>query len=470
MERSQKVTQQLGTEARPLRVAVIGAGPAGFYAAEALLKEKDLVCSIDIYNRFPYPYGLVRDGVAPDHQSIKAVTRIYDRILNNPQVRYFGNITFGEDLLHQDMKQYYDQIVYAVGAQSDRRMGIAGEDLCNSMPATAFVGWYNGHPDYCDLNPDLSCERVIVVGNGNVAMDVTRILASSPDELAKTDMADHAVEHLRQSKVREVVMLGRRGPAQAAFTNPELKEFGELPGVDVIVDPADLELDEQSARLVEEDKKARNNVEMLRAYAANTEHTAPRRIRMRFYYSPVEVLGKDGNVSGVVIERNTLVMKGGRQSAQGTGQYETMEAGMVLRSVGYRGVPLPGVPFDESSHTISNVAGRVMQVGTGDIVEGEYVVGWAKRGPSGVIGTNKPDSVATVKAMIEDIPSLSGIDDAHRDPVQIEKLLAERNIQYVTYDGWQTLNQFEVARGEEQGRPRIKLTRVPEMLQVCQES
>jgi ferredoxin--NADP+ reductase len=350
-------------------------------------------------------------------------------------------------------------------------MGIPGEDLENSMPATAFVGWYNGHPDYCDLNPDLSHERVIVVGNGNVAMDVTRILVSPIDELAKTDIADHALEHLRQSKVREVVMLGRRGPAQAAFTNPELKEFGELAGVDVLVDEADLELDEISAKLVEEDKKARTNVEMLRGYAAQTEHTNERRIRMHFYYSPVEILGSDGTVSAVRIERNMLVVRDdGRQAARGTGQFETIEAGMILRSVGYRGVPLPGVPFDETSHTIANLDGRVIRIGSGDMVPGEYVVGWAKRGPSGVIGTNKPDSVATVQRMVEDLAELPGIDDARRDPTQIENLLSERNIKYADYEGWKALDEYEVSSGNEQGRPRVKLTRVPEMMKVCRPS
>ncbi len=234
----------IGTEARPLRVAIVGAGPAGFYTAEALLKQKDLVCTIDFINRFPTPFGLVREGVAPDHQSIKAVTRIYDKVAADPRVRYFGNVTFGADVFHEDLKQLYDQIVYAVGAQADRRMGIPGEELPGSFPATAFVGWYNGHPDYRDLEFDLSYERAIVVGNGNVAMDVARILLTNPDELATTDIADHALAKLRQSKIREVIMLGRRGPAQAAFTNAELKEFGDLEGVKVIVDPDNLQLDQ----------------------------------------------------------------------------------------------------------------------------------------------------------------------------------------------------------------------------------
>ncbi len=464
------MTQQLGTEARPLRIAIIGAGPAGFYAVEALLKQKDLVCIIDIFNRFPYPYGLVRDGVAPDHQSIKSVTRIYDRLLTDPRVRYFGNVTFGTDILHEDTRKFYDQIVYAVGAQSDRKMGIPGEDLRNSMPATAFVGWFNGHPDYRNLDVDLSCERVVVVGNGNVAMDVARILVTSPDVLARTDMADHAIERLRQSRIREVVMLGRRGPAQAAFTNPELKEFGEIEGVDVVVDPADLELDEHSARVLQEDKKAQKNLEMLRAYAANRERTGKRRIRMRFLYSPAEILGGGGRVTAVLIQRNQLVLRDdGRQIARGTGQFDLIQAGMVLRSVGYQAVPLLGVPFSEKSYTIPNVSGRVVDNDGGDPLPGEYVVGWAKRGPSGVIGTNKPDSVQTVQSMLEDIPTLAGIDDTYRDPEQIVQFLQSRNLEYVTYEDWLHLNEHELTCGREQGRPRVKVTEVPEMLRIIRQ-
>ncbi|HEU4327260.1 MAG TPA: FAD-dependent oxidoreductase [Roseiflexaceae bacterium] len=458
---------QLGTEARPLRVAIIGAGPAGFYAAEALLKQKNLVCSIDFFNRFPTPFGLVREGVAPDHQSIKSVTRIYDRIAGNANVRYFGNVTFGNDVKHEDLRPLYDQIIYAVGAQSDRRMNIPGEDLAGSFPATAFVGWYNGHPDYRDMQFDLSHERVVVVGNGNVAMDVTRILSTDPDELAKTDIADYALEQLRASRVREVVMLGRRGPAQAAFTNPELKEFGELAGVDVLVDPADLELDAESIAEAAEDKTATRNIELLREYAARQPSGAPRRIRMRFLASPVELQGVDGRVSAVVVEKNRLVGdRTGGLRAKGTGVFETLEVGLVLRSVGYRGVPLTGVPFDDSSHTIPNVAGRVVRESSGDTVPGEYVVGWIKRGPSGVIGTNKPDAVSTVQAMIEDLAELPGIADEQRDPQRVVTLLQQRKPDFVSYDGWRILDAFETGRGAEQGRPRVKVTSVPEMLEV----
>ncbi|MCX7790229.1 MAG: FAD-dependent oxidoreductase [Chloroflexaceae bacterium] len=457
------MSERLGTPERPLRVAIVGAGPAGFYAAEALLKQKDIACRIDFFNRLPTPYGLVREGVAPDHQSIKSVTRVYDKLAAAANVRYFGNVTFGRDVLHEDLRRHYDQIIYAVGAQSDRKMGIPGEDLQGSMPATIFVGWYNGHPDYRDLPIDLSCERVLVVGNGNVAMDVTRILVSDPEELAKTDIADHALEVLRASKVREVVMLGRRGPAQAAFTNPELKEFGELPGVDVIVDPADLELDPLSEASLAEDKTAAKNVEMLRAYAARGSTGAPRRIVMRFLVSPVEVIGKDGRVAAVRIERNQLFQApDGSLRPRGTGVYETIECGMILRSVGYKGVPLPGVPYDQATGTIPNRGGRVIDPATGEPVPGEYVVGWAKRGPSGVIGTNKPDAAATVALMLEDVPLLT---PAPGDG-DIESLLRERGVDFVSYEDWKTLDTHETSRGAAQGRPRVKVTRVDEMMEI----
>jgi ferredoxin/flavodoxin---NADP+ reductase len=459
--------EQLATLTRPLRIAIIGAGPAGFYAAETLLKQRDLVLTIDIFNRFPTPFGLVRDGVAPDHQSIKAVVRVFDKILADPRVRFFGNVTYGVDIHHQDLKQFYDQVIYAVGAQADRRMGIPGEELPNTFPALSFVGWYNGHPDYCDLPIDLSCERAIVVGNGNVAMDVTRMLVLSPETLMKTDIADHALEKLRESKIREVVILGRRGAAQAAFTTPEIKELGKLEGVDVVVDPHNIELDPASLVDIESDRTAKANLECLHAYATRTEHTAPRRITMRFLASPAEVVGVDGRMTAVKIERNELVVdsNGGLRS-KGTGTFDLIEAGLVLRSIGYRSVPIEGVPFDYATSTINNIAGQVVHPNTGEVVPGEYVVGWAKRGPTGLIGNNKPDSAATVEAMLTDVPTLQGIRDDLRDLSQVVVFLRERGIDYVTYQDWKILDQYEVASGSRQGRPRVKVTTVPEMMAV----
>jgi len=459
--------EQLATTIRPLRIAIIGAGPAGFYAAEKLLKQPDIVLTIDIFNRFPTPFGLVRDGVAPDHQSIKAVVRIFDKILADPRVRFFGNVAYGVDIHHKELKQFYDQIIYAVGAQADRRMGIPGEDLPNTYPALSFVGWYNGHPDYCDLPIDLSCERAVVVGNGNVAMDVTRILVLSPDTLLKTDIADHALEKLRESKIREVVVLGRRGAAQAAFTTPEIKELGKLEGVDVIVDPHNIELDPASLVDIESDRTAKANLECLHTYATRTEHIAPRRITMRFLASPVEIVGVNGRMAAVRIERNELVVdsNGGLRS-KGTGTFELIEAGLVLRSIGYRSVPIEGVPFDHATSTINNIAGQVVHPNTGEVVSGEYVVGWAKRGPTGLIGNNKPDSAATVESMLADLPTLVGIRDDLRDLSRIVAYLHGRDIDYVTYQDWKILDQYEVASGSEQGRPRVKVTTVPEMMAV----
>lgn len=459
--------QKVGTETRPLRVAIIGAGPAAFYAAEALFKQTNLNCTIDMFNRFPTPFGLVREGVAPDHESIKSVTRIYDKIATNPKFRYFGNVTFGKDVTLEDLLPLYDQFIYGVGAQSDRKMGIPGEDLEGSYPATIFVGWYNCHPNYAELNFDLSCERVAVVGNGNVAMDVARILLAPVEELEKTDIADHALEALRNSQVKEVVILGRRGPAQAAFTTPELKEFGELHGVDVVVDANALTLDEASQSVLATDKTATKNVDLLRKYAANTEYTQPRRVQFRFLASPTEVIGENGKVTALKIEKNALTVKSdGSLAAKGTGEYETLDVGLVFRSVGYRGVPLAGVPFNESTGTISNLEGRVTRQGTGEVVPGQYVVGWAKRGPSGIIGTNKPDSVATVNKMVEDAETLPGIADENRDPEKVVELLKSRDIEFITYTQWELINKAEIARGAPQGRSRVKFTRVDDMMNV----
>ncbi|MBU6333238.1 MAG: FAD-dependent oxidoreductase [Chloroflexi bacterium] len=457
----------LGSADTPVRIAIVGAGPAAFYAVEALLKSPGLHASIDLFNRLPTPFGLVRDGVAPDHQSIKAVTRIYERLAEQPPVRYFGNVTVGRDVLLADLQRHYDQTILAVGAPGDRQMEIPGEALYGSAPATAFVGWYNGHPDYRDLAVDLSHERVVVVGNGNVAMDVARILVRDVAELAQTDIADHALAALRTSHVREVVVLGRRGPAQAAFTNAEIREFGELDGVDIVIDPADLVLDPLSAATLDGNRVAAANVRTLHALAERGVTGQPRRIVMRFLTSPTEVLGDAGRVCGVRVERNALVPDAaGNLTLVGTGAYDTIAAGMVLRSIGYRGVPLPGVPFDARRAVIPNVDGRVTDGAGGAPIAGLYVVGWAKRGPSGVIGTNKPDSIATVASMLADLPHLPRGGAEERAPAAIERLLEWRQVTPFGWDDWRKLDAHERERGAEAGRPRIKVTRVAEMLDL----
>lgn len=453
---------QLGTVEQPLRVAIIGSGPSGFYAAEHLLKQSNLVIFIDMYDRLPTPYGLVRGGVAPDHDKIKSVSKVYDRIAANPRFRFFGNVEIGKHITHDDLKAYYHQIVYAVGAQTDRRLGVPGEDLIGSHAATEFVGWYNAHPDYRDLQFDLSQERAVVIGNGNVAMDVARILASGYDELRKTDIADYALEALRNSKVKEIYMLGRRGPAQAAFTNPELKEFGALEEADIVVSVEDATLDplSQSDLDTNGDADSRKNVELLQKYAQQQPVGKPKRITMRFLVSPAELIGTE-RVEAIKIVKNVLERgSDGSLKAKATDQTEILPVGLVFRSIGYKGVPLAGVPFDAKAGVIPNQAGRVIDPQTQQTVTGEYVVGWIKRGPSGIIGTNKPDSVATANAMLEDVPTLT----ATVNTADIEALIKQRQPDYVTFADWQLLDQVEVNNGQAEGRPRIKFSRIDDMI------
>ena len=435
-----------------LHVAIIGSGPSGFYAAEALLKTPGLDVRVDLFDRLPTPYGLVRGGVAPDHQKIKSVTAVYEKVALDPRVRFFGNVMLGRDLSVEDLKRHYDQIVYAVGSESDRKLGVPGETLKGNHSATEFVGWYNGHPDHQHHDFDLSAERAAVIGIGNVAMDVTRVLARDPDDLAKTDISARALEALRRSKVREIFLLGRRGPAQAAYSPAEIEEIGELTSADLIIDPKEAELGPESqAELA--DAAAKKNVEYVQAHAKKAPAGAPKKVILRFCVSPVEVLGADGRVTGLKLERNTLAADGkGGVKAVGTGQFETIPVGLVFRSVGYRGVPIPGVPFDEKAGKIPNEAGRVRG--------NEYVVGWAKRGPSGLIGTNRADSVATVKNMLEDAPKLARAPE----PGEIVKTLDAKGVGYVTFQDWKRLDAAELEAGRKAGKIREKFTAVPEML------
>src|SRR4051812_435501 len=353
-----------GTREQPLRIAIIGSGPSGFYAAGHLLNSKshpDLDVQVDVYDRLPTPWGLVRGGVAPDHPNIKAVSRVYEKTAAHPEFRFYGNVELGRDIHHADLTGHYHAVIYAVGAQTDRQMGIPGEDLPGSWAATEFVAWYNGHPDYCDLEFDLSGETAVVIGNGNVAADVARMLALSRDELACTDVADHALDVLADSGVKEIVVLGRRGPAQAAFTNPELLELGEMSEADVVVDPEEAELDSLSRGWLEEGAgvTVRKNVEILEGYSRREPTGKPKRIVLRFLVSPVEISG-DGKVESITICRNRLERDDdGVLRPRPTDELETIPAGIVFRSIGYRGVPLPGVPFDERACTIPNQAGRI---------------------------------------------------------------------------------------------------------------
>jgi ferredoxin--NADP+ reductase len=460
-----------GTTENPLRVAVIGSGPSGCYAAGHLLKQKDLAVEVDMFDSLPTPWGLVRAGVAPDHPNIKSVTRVFEKTAGNPGYRFFGNIELGRDIGHKDLVHHYHAIVYAVGAQTDKRMGIVGEDLPGSWAATEFVAWYNGHPDYRELEFDLSHERAVIIGNGNVAMDCARMLALTYDELAKTDVADHALAVLKESKVREIVMCGRRGPAQAAFTNPELLELDELSAADVIVDPADVALDEASARSIagEGEMTARKNVEILSDYSKHTPSGKPKQVTMRFLVSPVELRGSD-RVEEIELVRNELVVdEGGAIRAVPTDRTESLECGLVLRSIGYRGVALPGVPFDDSKGTIPNEGGRILDPESGTPIRGEFCVGWIKRGPTGVIGTNKKDGQESADHLLQDARAGRLLEPEAPGSDALEALLAERRPDYVSYTGWQAIDRAECAAGEKQGRPRIKLCTRDELLAAARD-
>ena len=453
--------------ADPLRVAIIGAGPAGFYAADHLFKKTGSAVEIDMFDRLPTPYGLVRAGVAPDHQKIKTVTRVFDRIAARPNFRFYGNVEFGKHITLADLREHYHQVLYATGAQSDRRLGIPGEELQGCHSATEFVAWYNGHPDYRDRHFDLSQERVAVVGVGNVAVDVARILCRTVDELAKTDIADHALEALSHSRVREVYLLGRRGPAQAAFTNSEIKELAELADAEVVVQPQEVELDELSQAMLQRDPDPATikKVEILRGYALQKPAGKSRRLIIRFLVSPVAIIGDGaGRVVGMRLVKNVLYTENGTLRARPTDWFEELPVGLVFRSVGYRGVALPGVPFDESWGIIPNQQGRVIEPDTEAPRVGEYVTGWIKRGPKGLIGTNKSDAAETVVCMVEDWQKDLTLNPSWPEAAAVEALVRQRQPHYFTYADWQRLDELEVARGKAVGRPRVKFTSVEEML------
>ncbi len=387
---------------RPYHVAIVGSGPSGYFAAASLLKFADSTddadVRVDMLEMLPTPWGLVRSGVAPDHPKIKTISAQFEKTAADPRFRFFGNIAVGQHVQADELAERYDAVIYAVGAQSDRPLNIPGEDLTGSVAAVDFVGWYNAHPHFEEMTPDLSSGRAIVVGNGNVALDVARILVSDPDMLAATDIAGHALDSLHARGVEEVVIIGRRGPLQATFTTLELRELGDLEAmadVDVIVDPADL-ADISDADLEAAGKTVKLNVKVLRGYAEREPRGAARRIVFRFRTSPIEIKG-DGRVESIVLGRNELVDDGGRVVAKDSGEREELPAQLVVRAVGYRGVPTPGLPFDERAGTIPHTDGKV------EGRRNEYVVGWIKRGPSGVIGSNKKDSQETVNTLIAEL-------------------------------------------------------------------
>ncbi|GBG36622.1 FAD-dependent oxidoreductase [Mycobacterium montefiorense] len=449
---------------RPFHVAIVGSGPSGFFAAASLLKAADssdeIDVAVDMLEMLPTPWGLVRSGVAPDHPKIKSISKQFEKTAGDPRFRFFGNVVVGEHVEAAELAEQYDAVIYAVGAQSDRSLNIPGEELPGSVAAVDFVGWYNAHPNFEQISPDLSGARAIVIGNGNVALDVARILITDPDALAETDIADHALESLRPRGVEEVVVVGRRGPLQTAFTTLELRELVDLEGVDVIVDPAQLEgISDEEAEAA--GKTTKTNIKVLRDYASREPRPGHRRMVFRFLTSPIEIKGDD-RVEGIVLGRNELVAdESGRVSAKDTGEREELSAQLVVRSVGYRGVPTPGLPFDDKSATIPNTDGRVQGR------RNEYVVGWIKRGPTGVIGTNKKDSQDTVDTLINDLTGaaeLSEFPNDHAD--KLADWLASRQPKLVTSAHWDIIDAHERAAGEPHGRPRVKLPNLTELLRI----
>ena len=444
----------------PLRVAIVGSGPSGFYAAGSLVAHEDPVVEVDMLERLPTPWGLVRSGVAPDHPKIKSVTRVYEKTAEAPRFRWYGNVDVGRDVSRADLLARYDAVVYAVGAEAGRALDVPGADLPGVAPATNLVGWYNGHPDHRDHDFDLSVEHAVVIGNGNVAVDVARMLSLSHDELRTTDIADHALDAMRESRVRSVTLLGRRGPVQAAFTTPELRELGELELADVVIDAEDLALDGHSLAALEDEASptTKRNIGVLRDFAArDRDASRPRTITLQFLRSPVEIVGA-GRVEGVVVAVNELVLReDGTLGARATGRTETLPAGLVLSSIGYRGRPVTGLPFDDARGLIPNHEGRV--VGR----EREYVTGWIKRGPSGIIGTNKKCAQATVQHLLADVADLRG----ERPSAQATAdWLHERQPRLMTREHWATIDAHERRLGAPSRRPRVKLTRVAELLAV----
>jgi ferredoxin--NADP+ reductase len=445
-----------------MRIAIVGSGPAGFYAAEALLKRTDTPVDVDVFDRLPTPYGLVRGGVAPDHQKIKSVARVFASTAARPTFRFLGNVQLGRDVTVEDLRRHYHQIVYATGNEADRRLGIPGEGIGRCTPAAVFVGWYNGHPDYRAARIDLSVPRVAVVGNGNVAIDVARILLRTRAELEQTDIATHALDALRHSQVREVFVLGRRGPEQAAFSPAELKELGAMEGADPVVDPADL------AGCAEGEKGG--NLEVLRSLAARQPHADAKKLHLRFLVSPTEVVADAaGNVAGLALERNRLETRpDGTVAARGTGEVAVLDVGMVVPAIGFAAERIPGVPYDEKARIIANVEGRVVDPISRAVVPNEYVVGWARSGPQGLIGEHKRASATVVAHMVADGAGLEGRPLPPRDA--IDALLRDRGVQLVSFEDWKRLDDVEVARGARRGAPRDKIVDVDAMLAVLSRS
>lgn len=452
-----------GTGVGAARVAVVGAGPAGLYAVQALLASGPAI-HVDVFDRLPTPYGLVRYGVAPDNQKIKSVTRVLRTAFDDEsRVRFIGNVRFGVDIRRADLLENYDAVVYATGAQGERWLGIPGEDLPGSHGAKDFVDWYSGHPDAEERPFALDTASVAVVGAGNVALDVARMLVRTPEEIAATDVPDRVLDVFRRSRVTDAHLIARRGVAQAKFTAEELRTINGLPEVDIVVRPEEVALTEEDERLVASNRQLAANVAMMREWSRRPLRGKPRRIHVRFLRSPVRILG-EGRVAGVVLERNEPLAEG---RVRGTGEFETLAVGMVFRSVGYKALRLADVPFDEARAVIPHREGRVLDE-RGRLAEGEYVTGWAKRGPSGIIGTNKSDSAETASNLLADLAARSSY--KRRDPGRIIDCLRARGVGFTQWANWLRLDGHELQLGRTQGRPRVKIPALRSMLEVARAS
>jgi NADPH-dependent glutamate synthase beta subunit-like oxidoreductase len=435
-----------------LRVAVIGAGPAGIYAADALSQQADVPVTVDLIDRLPTPFGLVRHGIAPDHTKMRAIRETLHHVLETPGVRFVGNVEVGRDISLDDLRRHVDAVVYTYGASVDRHLGIQGEHLPGSLAATDLVAWYCGHPDadLARLESVLAgARRVVVVGVGNVALDVARVLVRTADELEPSDMPQHVLDILAAAPVEAVTVIGRRGPAQASFTTQELRELDKLEGATVLVDPADLELDADAEERLSHDRNANRNLGVLRSWADHAPEPGRAKVTLRFFRRPVRILGED-RVTGVEVER-TVVDGDGR--ATGTGECEVLPADLVIRSVGYHGIPLPGLPLDERSGTVPNEDGRVLREGR--VAVGEYVAGWIKRGPTGVVGTNKHDARETVHELLAD--AADGVLQAGGDADDLVDELRARGAEPVLLTDWQAIDAAEVALGATKGRARTTM-------------